>query len=113
MKEEKQALQKSNIEHTQVKDDAVKDYSEVKDVILKLDEARYVMNRLMGPSGALSEEQRNKYLSGNVGEHDRLAAQVKPIGYRGNDYKAAKASGATNPVRSGSGLQMLRNNASK
>ena len=34
------------------------DYKEISEVITKLDEARFVMNKLMGPGGALSADQR-------------------------------------------------------
>jgi len=36
-------------------DAAVKDYDEVKKVIAQLDEARFAMNRLMGPGGAMGD----------------------------------------------------------
>jgi hypothetical protein len=36
-------------------DDAIRDYNEAKDVILKLDEARFGLNKIMGPNGAMSE----------------------------------------------------------
>lgn len=32
------------------------DYKEISEVITKLDEARFVMNRLMGPGGALNPD---------------------------------------------------------
>jgi hypothetical protein len=34
---------------------ALADYKEMSEAIIKLDEARYVMNKLMGPEGALSQ----------------------------------------------------------
>lgn len=73
MKQERQNLQKSNLERTQTMDNANKNYDEVKNVILKLDEARVVMNRLMGPDGAMNQDQRSKFLTGNIAENDKLA----------------------------------------
>ena len=49
MKKERETLQKSNLERTSTMDAANKGYDEVKNVVLKLDEARIVMNKLMGP----------------------------------------------------------------
>jgi hypothetical protein len=52
-------------------DKAIKDYNEVKVVITKLEESRNIMNRLMGPGGILSDDQRKNLLS-NVDENDKM-----------------------------------------
>ena len=54
LKNQKADLQRSNIQATQNAEKAMKDYQEIKAVIQKLDESRFVMNKLMGPEGALS-----------------------------------------------------------
>ena len=72
MKDERMALQKSNIERTERMEGAVKDYDEVTKVITQLDEARFAMNRLMGPGGAMGDPNRKKYLAPNLPEHDAL-----------------------------------------
>ena len=48
------------------------DYQDISAVITKLDEARFVMNKLMGPGGALSGDQRQKFLAQNLEQHDAL-----------------------------------------
>ena len=72
MKAEKEALQKANIKNTEERNKAIKDYAEIIEVIKKLDESRFVMNKLMGPDGALNPAQRGLFLSGNLDEHDKL-----------------------------------------
>ena len=62
---EKEHLQKQNIAFTEEKDRALKDYNEILQVVKKLDESRFIMNKLMGPEGALGSNQREKYLHGN------------------------------------------------
>lgn len=57
-------------------DIANKNYDEIRNVVYRLDEARVVMNRLMGPGGVMGQDQRSRYLSGNVQENDQLAAQA-------------------------------------
>jgi hypothetical protein len=71
-KGDKMALQKSNIDRTERMEGAVKDYDEVTKVITQLDEARFAMNRLMGPGGTMGEAARAKYLGPNLTEHDAL-----------------------------------------
>jgi hypothetical protein len=103
-------------------DDAIRDFNEAKDVILKLDEARFSLNKIMGPNGAMSEAQRQKFLGSNIADHDQLVELSKPLGnqYRsiqsiGDSYGNANVntSNAINPVRSGSGIGILNNNPSK
>ena len=76
MKAEKEALQKANIKNTEERNKAIKDYAEIIEVIKKLDESRFVMNKLMGPDGALNPAQRGLFLSGNLDEHDKLLHQI-------------------------------------
>lgn len=71
-------------------DDAIKNYNEVKDAILKLDEARFVMNKLMGPNGAMSEASRKKFLGSNIADHDQLVEQTKGLG---NQYRSLQSVG--------------------
>ena len=85
-------------------DAANKGYDEVRGVVLKLDEARIVMNKLMGPNGALNQDQRIKYLSGDVAANDALMpAGNSPaaIGYGGRNPRGGPISSS---IRSGSGL---------
>ena len=44
-----------------------KDLKEASDAMIKLEEARIVMNRLLGPGGAFTEPERTKYLGKAVG----------------------------------------------
>ena len=53
LKQERGTLQKSNLERTTTMEAANKNYDEIRGIVLKLDEARVVMNRLMGPGGAM------------------------------------------------------------
>ena len=62
---EKEHLQKQNISLTEERNRAMKDYEEILAVVKKLDESRFIMNKLMGPDGALGKGQRDKYLHGN------------------------------------------------
>ena len=101
LKQERGTLQKSNLERTTTMDAANKNYDEIRSVVYKLDEARVVMNRLMGPGGVMGQDQRQRYLSGNVAENDQMAAQAQSpaaIGYK--------------PQRQPSGLQSLSQNPS-
>jgi len=54
LKQERGTLQKSNLERTTTMEAANKNYDEIRGVVFKLDEARVVMNRLMGPGGFMS-----------------------------------------------------------
>jgi len=55
---------------------ALADYKDMSEAITKLDEARYVMNKLMGPDGALSQGQRQRFLAQNLEQHDKLLASM-------------------------------------
>lgn len=76
----------------------MRDYTEVTDAIRKLEESRHVLNKLMGPGGALSDSQRKTLLGNNYEEHDRL---VQSLEAQGNS--ASRASGSF----------LLKNNPSK
>lgn len=47
-------LKRLNIEKTEERDKALDAYEEMKNAVLKLDESRFLMNKLMGPNGALT-----------------------------------------------------------
>ena len=49
---------------------AFKDHDDIKTAFLKLDEARYMMNKIMGPNGTLADNERKMYLNQNMMEHD-------------------------------------------
>lgn len=53
------------------------DMDEAYAVISKLEEARIVLNRLLGPSGVLTERERQKFLKGHGGaeEDNQLQSQ--------------------------------------
>ena len=51
---------------------AIKSYEEIKEVLLKIDEVRFVANKLMGPQGILALNERKIYLNENLAEHDQL-----------------------------------------
>jgi len=54
LKQERGTLQKSNLERTTTMEAANKNYDEIRGIVQKLDEARVVMNKLMGPGGFMS-----------------------------------------------------------
>lgn len=56
LKQERGTLQKSNLERTTTMDAANRNYDEIRNVVYKLDEARVVMNRLMGPGGVMNQD---------------------------------------------------------
>jgi chromosome segregation ATPase len=102
MKGEKETLGKANIEATQKMDAAFKNHDDVKAAFLKLDEARFVLNRIMGPGGTMAENERKMYLSSNLAEHDRLVRNSKD---RGNNQLTASAN--INPIHSVQGAAAL------
>lgn len=55
------------------------DYTEIFEMMRKLDEARYIMNKQMGPGGPMAPESRKKFLSDTLEEHDKL---LQEQGYR-------------------------------
>jgi hypothetical protein len=44
----------------------------MRDAFLKLDDARFYLNRIMGPNGSMNENERKIYLQNNLPEHDKL-----------------------------------------
>ena len=60
------------------------------------------MNRLMGPGGILSDDQRKNLLS-NVDENDKMVSNIGTTGRMVPQQNQLMASGL-NPVGSGSGL---------
>ena len=75
MKGEKETLAKANIDATQKMETAFKNHDDIKGAFLKLDEARFVLNRIMGPNGTMAENERKMYLNSNLAEHDQLVAK--------------------------------------
>lgn len=65
-------MQKSNIDKHEKMTLALKNHSDIKNAFLKLDEARYHMNQIMGPNGSIQEHERKQYLGQNLNEHDQL-----------------------------------------
>lgn len=51
---------------------AVKQYEEMKSAFMKLDDARYSLNKVMGPGGSMTENERKLYLRPDIAEHDKL-----------------------------------------
>jgi hypothetical protein len=49
---------------------AFKDHDQIKSAFLLLDEARFSLNKMMGPNGSMAENERKMYLNENVLEHD-------------------------------------------
>lgn len=89
-------------------DTAFKNHDDIKGAFLKLDEARFVLNRIMGPQGTLAENERKMYLNSNIDEHDKLVARnSKELG------NPLTASANINPIHSVQGTALLNNNPSK
>ena len=101
LKEDRERLQNVATQSGEDRDKAVRDYNEILEVIKKLDEARFVMNRLMGPDGALNPNQRQTFLAGNLTEHDKLLGSLN------------NKNGIYGGTRQTSGLNILNNNPSK
>lgn len=59
------------------------DIEEAHAVIKKLDEARYTLNRLLGPNGVLSERERKKFLKQRGEEEDNMGMDDGSMGYNG------------------------------
>lgn len=107
MKGEKETLAKANIYATQKREAAFKNHDEIKGAFLKLDEARFVLNRIMGPQGTMAENERKMYLNSNLDEHDKLVRNSKDA----NNQLTASVN--INPIHSVQGAALLNNNPSK
>lgn len=57
----KARLAQTNIELTESTNAAVNQREEAKNVLVKIDEVRVLMNRLMGPNGSLTQVERQKF----------------------------------------------------
>jgi hypothetical protein len=67
---------------------------EAYEVIKKLDEARYTLNRLLGPNGVLTERERQKFLTQRgEEEYDMGAMGDNPIGNNGANAGGRVAPG--------------------
>lgn len=107
MKSEKETLSKANIDATQKMETAFRNHDDVKAAFLKLDEARFVLNKIMGPQGTMAENERKMYLTNNLEEHDQLVRRSKGA----NNPLTASAN--INPIHSVQGAALLNNNPSK
>ena len=67
------------------------DIEEAYAVIKKLDEARYTLNRLLGPNGVLNERERKKFLKQRGEEEYDMGMDDQPMG--NNAPNPAEASG--------------------
>jgi hypothetical protein len=74
-------------------DTAFKNHEDIKSAFLKLDEARFVLNRIMGPQGTMADNERKMYLNSNIGDHDNLLN-------RNPNQNPLTASGGINPINS-------------
>jgi hypothetical protein len=61
----KARLAHENIERTEAANLAIQDKNEAVNALAKLDEVRALMNRLMGPNGSLTSNERQKYFTLN------------------------------------------------
>ena len=68
------------------------DIEEAYAVIKKLDEARYTLNRLLGPNGVLNERERQKFLKQRGEEEYDMGMEDQPMGGN-NPPNPAEASG--------------------
>ena len=60
--------------------------------IVKMEEVRIVLNRLIGPAGVMTEVERNKYLKGVPGAgQPEPVAPAKPLGNVGLTAPSNKA----------------------
>lgn len=69
------------------------DIEEAHAVIKKLDEARYTLNRLLGPNGVLNERERKKFLKQRGEEEEDIGMEEAAVGNNG-----ANAGGAVSHV---------------
>lgn len=67
IKEEKDKHQKQSDERLKIVEKMEGDMKDASNAILKLEEARIVLNRLLGPGGAYTEKERDKYLKNAQG----------------------------------------------
>ena len=87
---------------------AFKDHHDIKGAFMKLDEARFMMNKIMGPNGTLADNERKLYLGENMAEHDQLVIRDSK-----NVNNQLTASQNINPIHSLQGNNILNNNPSK
>lgn len=60
-------------------DAAIKQYEQMKGAFLKVDEARYALNKIMGPGGSMTENERKLYLRPDLGDHDKLLQNPRSL----------------------------------
>ena len=88
MKEEKLAVSKANIEKTGQLEAATNTYESIREAFLKLDDARFYLNQVMGPSGTMTEGERKIYLANNLDAHDKLLQSNPQLPPNGGQYRA-------------------------
>ena len=109
LKGEKQVVSEANIGKSGAMEAAVKQYDEMKAAFVKLDEARYSLNKVMGPGGSMTETERKLYLS-NLPDADKY------VGAANHGTRALPASSLPPMGGQRSSLQMgggLQNNPSR
>lgn len=74
---ERDKYKKESEERQQTIDKMQGDQKDSKEAILKLEEARIVLNRLLGPGGSFTDQQRDKFLKGAAGAN-LPEAQIGP-----------------------------------
>jgi hypothetical protein len=90
----------SNIELKESAEKAEKESEEIKRAFKQIDEARFTLNKIMGPNGVYPQDQRLMLLNENLTEHDELLGQqLVPITKSG--------------TFGGSQMKMLQNNPSR
>ena len=67
VKEERDSQNKTSEERKKAIEKMETDVKDTASTLLKLEEARIVLNRLIGPGGALTPQEREKFLKNAVG----------------------------------------------
>lgn len=96
-KEMKEELDKYKTESKTLKEENTKlneDIEEAHAVIKKLDEARYTLNRLLGPNGVLNERERQKFLKQRGEEEYDMNMEQENPGNNGANAGGASGAGA-------------------
>jgi septal ring factor EnvC (AmiA/AmiB activator) len=79
-KEERDHLQQLSNERQKTIEKLNYELDEAHAVITKLEEARIVLNRLLGPNGVITEREREKYLKNVAGGQARGSAGFESSG---------------------------------
>lgn len=111
-KEMKEELDKYMKESKTLKEENTKlneDIEEAYAVIKKLDEARYTLNRLLGPNGVLNERERQKFLKQRGEEEYDMNMEGENMGNNGANAGGASGVGATSRNMLGSNNEYFYN----